>query len=72
MSKNLVTSRSASNGRFAPKPLGRSKAAKFAQVEGMSLTDKSEKTLAQLKARGLKGDALRAAIAGTFQNKRGR
>lgn len=71
MPRNLSISRSASTGRFTPKPLGKAKAAKFAQVEGMALTEKSKQTLVRLEASGLKGDALRAAITGTFQKKRG-
>ncbi|WP_343080221.1 hypothetical protein [Ostreiculturibacter nitratireducens] len=70
MTKTIATSRSTTTGRFSPKPLGKSKAAKFAQVEGITLTAKSKKTLVRLEASGLKGDALRAAITGTFEKKR--
>ena len=46
-----------------------SKAIKFAQVEGMALSPRSAQTLTQLQANGLQGDALRAAIALSFQKK---
>ncbi len=54
------------------KALGKSKATKFAKVEGVTTTSKSAKTLKTYSDRGLKGDALRSAITGTFTNKKGK
>ena len=51
------------------KPLGNAKAVKFAEIEGMALNTASTTTLSLLQARGLHGDALRAAILNTFQSK---
>lgn len=71
MKNNTAIKRSAKSGRFVAKPLGVSKASKFAQVEGMTLSEKSSTTYARLESKGLKGDALRSAITGSFQKKRG-
>lgn len=57
--------------RFIPKPLGKDKARKFIQVEGMSLNKQSAGTISRLEKKGLKGDALRSAITGTFVSKPG-
>lgn len=61
--------RSASTGRFVTKPLGKGKATKFSNVEGMVLTQRSAKMISRLEGSGLKGDALRSAITGSFDKK---
>lgn len=71
MKKSTNIARSTSSGRFVAKALGKGKAAKFARVEGMSLNARSAGTIERLENRGLKGDALRSAITGTFVMKRG-
>lgn len=71
MKNSHAIKRSAVTGRVMPKPLGKGKAAKFAKVEGMVLTKKSATTISRFQGRGLKGDALRLAIAATFAKKRG-
>ena len=71
MKKNQAIKRSAATGRIVSKTLGKDKATKFAQVEGMVLTKKSSKTMSRFQGRGLKGDALRSAITGSFNKKRG-
>lgn len=71
MNKGHKIKRSAVTGRFATKPLGRSKASKFAQIEGMTLTRRSAKMISRLEGTGLKGDALRTAITGSFGKKHG-
>ncbi len=70
MSEKTSIARSGRSGRFTMEPLGKSKAAKFAAVEGLSLTPASEKTSTSLEACGLKGDAYRSAVAGAFKAKR--
>ncbi len=71
MTKKNAIKRSAASGRYVTKPIGASKAAKFSKVEGLVLKRKSVKTLKQHKSSGLKGDALRSAITGSFKsNKR--
>ena len=45
MNKNTALKRSATNRRFATKPLGKGKATKFAKVEGVTTSSKSAKTL---------------------------
>ena len=70
MKKTRKAIRSAATGRFVTKPLGRGKAEKFSQVEGMVLSRESAEMLSRLKGRGLKGDALRSAICGSFEKKR--
>lgn len=72
MSKSTALKRSATTGRFVTKALGKSKATKFAKVEGVTTSSKSAKTLKTYSDRGLKGDALRSAITGTFTNKKGK
>lgn len=69
MRQKQTIKRSAATGRFVTRPLGQSKASKFAAVEGMSLNRKSSETLKTLKSRGLKGAALRTAITGSFKTK---
>ena len=71
MTKNQAIKRSVVTGRFASKPLGKGKAKKFAQVEGMVLTQRSSKTISRFEGSGLKGDALRSAITRSFVKKRG-
>ena len=71
MKKNTSIARLTSTGRFITKPLGKGKAEKFAQVEGMSLNKRSAGMILRLEQRGLKGDALRSAITGDFVMKRG-
>ena len=70
MKKTRQAMRSAATGKFVTKPLGRGKAEKFSQVEGKALSRESATTLSKLKGRGLTGDALRSAIAGSFDRKR--
>ena len=56
--------------RRARQPESRGRlAAKFALVEGLSLDAASVDLLERSKAAGLKGDALRAAIVGSFRKK---
>ncbi|WP_075996617.1 hypothetical protein [Salaquimonas pukyongi] len=64
-----VTQKAASSGRFVTKPIGRSKAAKFTAVEGMSLSKRSSDIMTNLEKSGLKGEALRGAITGKFKKK---
>lgn len=71
MKKSQAIKRSPVTGRFATKPLGKGKATKFSKVEGMSLSGKSAKTISRFEGRGLKGDALRSAITGSFLKKQG-
>lgn len=70
MRKSSAKARSAATRRFVIKPLGEGKAARFSEVEGMSLSKKSASTISGLKRRGLKGDALRTAITDAFVTKR--
>ena len=70
MKKTRKAIRSAETGRLVTKPLGRGKAEKFSQVEGMALSRESAAMLSGLKARGLTGDALRSAISESFDKKR--
>lgn len=72
MNKNTTFKRSATTGRFLIKPLGKDKATKFAKIEGVTTSSKSAKTLKTYSDRGLKGDALRSAITGSFAVKRGK
>ncbi len=62
--------RSAATERYVAKPLGKVKATNFAAMEGKSLNKQSVRIIAQLEQRGLKGDALRAAIKGVFVARR--
>lgn len=55
--------------RRVTQAIGRSKATKFAAVEGLVLSQKSSRQLAKLKSGGLKGDALRSAIRKSFKKK---
>ena len=70
MKKNRKAIHSAATGRFVAKPLGRGKAEKFSQVEGLVMSRESATTLSGLKGRGLTGDALRSEIRGSFDKKR--
>lgn len=72
MNKSTTIKRSATTGRFVTKPLGKDKATKFAKIEGVTTSSKSAKTLKTYSDRGLKGDALRSAITGSFAVKRGK
>jgi len=72
MNKSTALKRSATTGRFATKPLGKGKATKFAKVEGVTTSSRSAKTLKTYSDRGLKGDALRSAITGSFAAKKGK
>ena len=69
MTKSHSIPRSAKTGQFTVKALGKSKASKFSQVEGITLSRLSDGTLKRLEESGLKGDTLRSAISGTFQKK---
>ena len=70
MKKNGDTNRSAATGHVEGKMIGRARATKFLQVEGMSLNSKSARTLSDFTGRGLKGDALRSAIHEAYAKKR--
>ena len=70
MKKSDSVQRSSSTGRFVSMTVGKDKAAKFAQVEGMSLNKRSKTLMARMEQRGLKGDAMRSAIADSFATKR--
>lgn len=72
MIKSTTLKRSATTGRFVTKPLGKGKATKFAKVEGITTSSKSAMTLKTYSDRGLKGDALRSAITGSFTMKKGK
>ncbi len=67
MSKNHTAKRSAVSGRYVTKAIGGSKAEKFSAVEGMVLTRKNAAHYRTFKSSGLKGDALRSAISGSFK-----
>lgn len=69
MDKGTALKRSATTGRFVTKPLGKAKAVKFAKVEGVTTSPHSTALLEAHIARGLKGDALRSAIMGSFATK---
>jgi hypothetical protein len=72
MPTNTKIARSAKAGQFAAVPLGKSKAAKFAAVEGLALSPDSEELEVTLRARGLKGDAYREAAAASISSQRKR
>lgn len=55
--------------KFAAKPLGKSKAAKFSLVEGLTLDPSSTAMMSKLTNKGLSGDALRAEIGKSFAKK---
>ena len=69
MNKGTALKRSATTGRFVTKPLGKAKAEKFARVEGVTTSSQSTALLEAHIGRGLKGDALRSAIMGSFATK---
>lgn len=69
MDKGSAVKRSGTTGRFMTKVLGKAKAEKFAKVEGVVTSHKSKELLESHVGRGLKGDALRAAIASSFATK---
>ena len=71
MKKRNAIAGTTPTGQFVAKRLGRGKAKKFALVEGMSLNQRSAGTISRLEQRGLKGDALRSAITGSFATKQG-
>ena len=68
MPKNASISRESKSGKFVSEPLGKSKATKFAAVEGLALSPSAKKIEATLEARGLKGDAYRKAVAASLRN----
>lgn len=72
MNKSNALKRSATTGRFVTKPLGKGKATKFAKVEGVTTSPKSARTLKTYSDSGLKGDALRSAITGSFVTRKGK
>lgn len=72
MKKSTALKRSATTGRFVTKPLGKDKATKFAKAEGVTTSSKSARTLKTYSNRGLKGDALRSAITGSFVTRKGK
>jgi hypothetical protein len=69
MEKGIALKRSATTGRFVTKPLGKAKAEKFAKIEGVTISPRSTALLEAHIGRGLKGDALRSAIMGSFATK---
>ena len=69
MDKGIALKRSATTGRFVTKPLGKAKAEKFAKIEGVTTSPHSSALLEAHVGRGLKGDALRSAIMGSFATK---
>lgn len=71
MKKGHIIKRSVATGRFATKSLGKSKASKFALVEGVKLSGRSTKTMSRFESTGLRGDELRSAIVGSFGKTRG-
>ena len=72
MNKGQSIKRSTKTGRYVTKPLGRAKATRFALVEGVSVHKRSAVALREFEERGLKGDALRTEIAGSFAKNRGK
>lgn len=72
MNKSSALKKSSSTRRFATGPLGKGKAAKFAKVEGVTTSAKSAMVLKTHADRGLKGDALRSAIAASFVTQKGK
>lgn len=62
--KGTTLKRSATIGRFVTKPLGKGKATKFANVEGVTTSSKSAMILKTYSDRRLKGGALRSATIG--------
>jgi len=71
MKERVISREGSASGRLFSKALGKSKASKFALVEGLSLNQQSATFAARMERRGLKGDALRAAIASEFSTERG-
>lgn len=69
MVKGIALKRSATTGHFVTKPLGKAKAEKFAKIEGVTTSPHSSALLEAHIGRGLKGDALRSAIMGSFATK---
>ncbi|KAA6490830.1 hypothetical protein DXT98_01330 [Agrobacterium sp. ICMP 7243] len=67
MTKETKTARSATTGKFVTRPIGGRKAAKFAQVEGLSMNAASKVLSQKLTASGLKGDAYRSEIIKAFK-----
>lgn len=72
MGNSSTLKKSPSTGRFVTKALGKDKATKFSKVEGLTINSKSARIFETFSDRGLKGDALRAAITGKFSTKRGK
>jgi len=68
MSKSHTIKRSAKSERFVTKPIGREKASKFSAVEGIILNERAAVVLQEGRAKGLKGDALRSSVTGSFVN----
>ena len=57
------------SAKLGSKPLGKSKAAKFSLIEGLTLDANSTALTAGLTGKGLQGDALRAEIGKAFAKK---
>lgn len=72
MAKNTLIGRDSRSGQFVSKALGKSKASKFALVEGMTLNEGSKRALEKFESSGRKGASLREAISGSFSQKRKR
>jgi len=67
MAKATKTGRSAVTTQFVTQPIGGKKAAKFAQVEGLTMNAASKALSKKLSASGLKGDAYRSEIVKAFK-----
>jgi hypothetical protein len=67
MSKDLSKARSAATGELVTRPIGGSKAAKFAEVEGLKMNAASKALADKLAESGLKGDAYRREIVKAFK-----
>lgn len=67
MTKAMKTGRSATTGKIVTQPIGSKKAAKFAQVEGLTMSATSQALSEKLRASGLKGDVYRQEILKAFK-----
>ncbi len=67
MTKATKAGRSAATEKIVTQPIGGKKAAKFAQVEGLTMSARSKAFSEKLRAAGLKGDAYRAEIVKAFK-----
>ncbi|GAA3075488.1 hypothetical protein GCM10010520_23250 [Rhizobium viscosum] len=67
MRKDPKPGRSSDTGKFVTRPIGGSKAAKFAEVEGLKMNGASKALSDKLTFSGLKGDAYRREIMKAFK-----